>query len=167
MMAQSVYWLAMGWTVWGLNPGGARFSAPIQTGPGAHPASYTMGTGSYPGVKRPGRGIDHPAPSSAEVEGKVELYTYSLSGPSWPVIGWTLPFPYLCLFIKGYQFVTFYCSYLNVEPVFWKYVLLFFFRWRGYGNIRTLLGSYSDIHSTLVQNMKLAVPRGAPSEDCL
>ena len=38
----------------------ARFSAPIQTGPGAHPASYTMGTGSFPGVKRPGRGVDHP-----------------------------------------------------------------------------------------------------------
>jgi hypothetical protein len=25
---------------------GVRFSAPIHTGPGAHPASYTMGTGS-------------------------------------------------------------------------------------------------------------------------
>jgi hypothetical protein len=25
---------------------GARFSAPVQTGPGADPASYTMGTGS-------------------------------------------------------------------------------------------------------------------------
>jgi hypothetical protein len=25
---------------------GARFFAPVQTGPGAHPASYTMGTGS-------------------------------------------------------------------------------------------------------------------------
>jgi hypothetical protein len=29
--------------------GGARFSAPVQTGPGAHPASCTMGTGSFPG----------------------------------------------------------------------------------------------------------------------
>jgi hypothetical protein len=29
----------------------ARFSAPVQTGPGAHPASCTMGTGSFPGVK--------------------------------------------------------------------------------------------------------------------
>ena len=29
----------------------ARFSAPVQTGPGAHPASYTMGTGSFPGVR--------------------------------------------------------------------------------------------------------------------
>ena len=36
--------VATGWTVWGSNPsGGARFSAPVQTGPGAHPASYTMG----------------------------------------------------------------------------------------------------------------------------
>ena len=35
---------------------GARFSAPVQTGPGAHPASCTMGTGSIPGVKS-GRGV--------------------------------------------------------------------------------------------------------------
>ena len=40
--------------------GGGRFSAPVQTGPGAHPAFYTMGTGSFPDVKRPGRGVDHP-----------------------------------------------------------------------------------------------------------
>ena len=38
----------------------ARFSAPVRTGPGAHPASYTMGTGFFLGVKRPGRGADHP-----------------------------------------------------------------------------------------------------------
>jgi hypothetical protein len=31
-----------------------------QTGPGAHPASYTIGTGSFPGVQRPGRGVNHP-----------------------------------------------------------------------------------------------------------
>ena len=35
---------------------GARFSAPVQTGPGAHPASCTVGTGSFPGVKS-GRGV--------------------------------------------------------------------------------------------------------------
>ena len=28
---------------------GARFSAPVETGLGAHPASCTMGTGSFPG----------------------------------------------------------------------------------------------------------------------
>ena len=46
----------MGWTVRGSNPGGARFSAPIQTGSGAHPAFCTIGTGSFPGVKS-GRGV--------------------------------------------------------------------------------------------------------------
>ena len=45
----------------------ARFSAPVQTCPGAHPASCTMGTGSFPEVKRPGRDGDLPPPSSAEV----------------------------------------------------------------------------------------------------
>jgi hypothetical protein len=35
---------------------GARFSAPLQTGPGAHPASCTMGTGSFPEVES-GRGV--------------------------------------------------------------------------------------------------------------
>ena len=39
---------------------GARFSTPVQTGPGAHLASYTMDTGSFPGVKRPERRINHP-----------------------------------------------------------------------------------------------------------
>jgi len=35
---------------------GARFSAPVQTGHGAYPASCTMGTGFFPGVKS-GRGV--------------------------------------------------------------------------------------------------------------
>jgi len=34
----------------------ARFSAPVQTGPGAHPASCAVGTGSLPGVKS-GQGV--------------------------------------------------------------------------------------------------------------
>ena len=41
-------------------PVGARFSASVQTLPGAHPASYTMGTGTLPEVKWPGSGVDHP-----------------------------------------------------------------------------------------------------------
>jgi len=41
-------------------PVGARFSTPVHTCPGAHPATYTMGTESFPGVKRSGRGVDHP-----------------------------------------------------------------------------------------------------------
>jgi hypothetical protein len=40
----------------------ARFSAPVQNDPGAHLASYTIstGSGSFPGLKRPGREIHHP-----------------------------------------------------------------------------------------------------------
>ena len=41
-------------------PVGVKFSALVQTGLGAYPASCTMGTVSYPGVKRLGRGVDHP-----------------------------------------------------------------------------------------------------------
>jgi hypothetical protein len=42
---------------------GARFSAAVHTDPLAHPASYTVGTGSFPGVKRPVRGVEHPPTS--------------------------------------------------------------------------------------------------------
>jgi len=62
---------------WGL---GARFSAPVQTGPGPYPASCTMGTGSFPVGKRPGRGVDHPPPSSAEVKERVVLHLYFALG---------------------------------------------------------------------------------------
>ena len=55
------------------------FSASVKTGPGAHPASYTMGTGSFPGVKRPVVGVDRTSPSSAEVKERVERYLYSFT----------------------------------------------------------------------------------------
>jgi hypothetical protein len=47
-------------------PGGARFSAPVQT---------------------------YLSPSSAKVKERAELYLYSPSGPSWPVLRQTLPLP--------------------------------------------------------------------------
>ena len=71
----------------GSNHGGARFAAPVQTGTGAQPASYSMGTGVSPGKKRTGRGDDHPPPSRAEVKERVKLYFYSPSGLSSPVLG--------------------------------------------------------------------------------
>jgi len=48
-------WLRAGWSGDRI-PVVTRFSALVQTGPGAHPASCTMGTGSFPGVKN-GRGV--------------------------------------------------------------------------------------------------------------
>jgi hypothetical protein len=61
-------------------PVGARNSSLLnsgQTGSGAHPASYTMGTvGPFPrgkvgggrGVKQPGHEVDHSPPSSTEIK---------------------------------------------------------------------------------------------------
>ena len=61
------------------NPVRARFSSLVETGPGAHPASYTMGTGCLSAAeKRPGYGVNHPPPSKDEVKERVELYLYSL-----------------------------------------------------------------------------------------
>jgi len=60
-IVQSVLRLATAWTLRDRIPMGAKFSAPVQTGAEAHPASYTMGTGSLPGVKRQERGVTtHP-----------------------------------------------------------------------------------------------------------
>jgi len=59
-----------GWTVRDRIPVGTRFPAPVQTGPGAHPAYCKMGTGSFPGVKC-GRGVlltTHPHSSAAVME---------------------------------------------------------------------------------------------------
>jgi hypothetical protein len=42
-----------------------------------------MGTGSFPGVKRPGHGIDHPLPTRVKVKKRVELYLYS---PLWAFV---------------------------------------------------------------------------------
>ena len=63
----------------------AGFSALVQTVPGVHPVSCTMGTGTLSGIKRPGLGFVHPPPSRVEVKETVKLYLYSPSGPTWPV----------------------------------------------------------------------------------
>jgi hypothetical protein len=52
----------------------------VQTGTGAHPASYPMGTGgSFPGGKAAGPEANHSQPSSAEVKnavGYIYIYIY-------------------------------------------------------------------------------------------
>jgi len=47
---------------------GEIFTAPVHTVPGAYTISYTMGNGSFPGVKRPRCGFNHPPSSIVEVK---------------------------------------------------------------------------------------------------
>jgi len=51
------------------------FSTPVETGSEAHPASYTRGTWSFPGVKLTGRGVDQPPPHLAPLLKKEYSYT--------------------------------------------------------------------------------------------
>ena len=65
---------AKGWTVRGSDPGGARFSA-VQTGPGTHPACFTMGTGSFQGLNY-GRGMLTLWATTGPLTGTLDLYIY-------------------------------------------------------------------------------------------
>jgi len=53
---------------------------PIQRLPGLFPGGKAAGAWRWP-----------PTPSSTDVKERVQLYLYSPSAPSWPVLGWTLP----------------------------------------------------------------------------
>jgi hypothetical protein len=80
-IAQPVLWLAMGWMVRGLNPGGDNICCTRPEWPWDPPSLQKNGYRLSPGVKRPGRGLEHPPPqSSAEVKERVELYIYSNLG---------------------------------------------------------------------------------------
>jgi hypothetical protein len=90
--AQNLKRLATGWTVRGSNPGGSEIFRTRPHRPWGPPTLlYNGHRVSFPGVQRPGRRVNHPPPSSAEVKERVELYLYSPPGPSWPVLGRTLP----------------------------------------------------------------------------
>ena len=80
--------LVKGWVVRGSNPGGGEIFRTRQDWPWGPPSLlYNGHKVSFTGVKRSGRSVDHPPLSRAEVEERVELYLYSPSGPSWPVLG--------------------------------------------------------------------------------
>jgi hypothetical protein len=65
---------------------GSWYGKDFRTRPEAQPASYTMGTGSFPGVKRPGRGVDRPLHLAPKLK-KSRPIPLLPSGPSWPVLG--------------------------------------------------------------------------------
>jgi hypothetical protein len=73
-------------TGYGLEDGGVRVPVGkefsflhVQTDPGVHPTSYTMGNGvSFPGVKRPGREAEHSPSTSVEVKA---MWVYTSTSP--------------------------------------------------------------------------------------
>ena len=86
--------LLTGWTFWGSNSGGVHIVCTLETGHGGQP----VGTGSFPRVKRPGRGFDNrPPPHLAPKLKKEWSYTYT---PPWAFmvcsrVNFALPFPWL------------------------------------------------------------------------
>ena len=129
------------WTKWqrrNLSPKGAGYSLSVETlyrldGPGFEPQRgwdllprpwgppsllYNGYRLSFPGVKRPGRGVNHPPPSSAEVKGRVALTSIPPQGL------------YFLLYFK--HKITVYVKFLNVIG----------FR-RGWTKLFRLLGYYS------------------------
>ena len=77
-IAQSVLLLATCWTVRGLNSGAGEIFHARPARPWSPPSFLYNGYQvSLPRVKGPGRGVNHPPPSRAEVKESVELYIYS------------------------------------------------------------------------------------------
>ena len=63
-LAQSVQRLATGWAVRGSNLGGGEIFRTRPDRPWAPPSLLYNEYGDFPEVKGPGRGVDHPTPSS-------------------------------------------------------------------------------------------------------
>jgi hypothetical protein len=120
----------MGWTVWGSHPSGGKIFH-------AHPDRpwgpyYSNGTTSFPVVKRPGCGVDHPSPSSAEVKrDSTAIHLLCLQAfVAW--LGWNLPVPKSFWARITYPMGTadswnlndshikaIKCQYLNLMPSIW------------------------------------------------
>ena len=89
-IAQSVQRLDKGWTNLSSNSGaGGVFRTLLDRSRGPPSFLQSRYRVSFSWVKRPGRGVNLPPPSGAEVKERVEPHFYPRSGPSWPVQGWT------------------------------------------------------------------------------
>ena len=78
-IAQSVLRLATEWTVWGSNPGGGRVfphSSRRSVGPTQPPIQQVPGL--IPGVKQPGRGVNHPPHLAPRLK---KEYSYTSTRP--------------------------------------------------------------------------------------
>jgi hypothetical protein len=91
-MAQSVQRLATGWTVRGSNPGGSEIFRTRPERLWGPPSLLYNGYRVFPGGKAAGAWRWPPTPHLA-TRLRVQLYLYSLPGPSWPVLEWTSSLP--------------------------------------------------------------------------
>ena len=92
---------------------------PVQTGPGAHPASCTMGTGSFLGVKC-GRGVlltTHPHSSAAVMEEQSYTSTHPL-GHTGPVTGSLYLLPYIYIYI-------YICTHTHTHTHIYIYIYIY------------------------------------------
>ena len=86
--------LATYWTVRGSNVNRGDIFHTRPHWPWNPPIRLNSGyLGPFQGVKRPGRGVDHSPPSSAEVKESLKLYLFFASEPTRPLPGRTLPLP--------------------------------------------------------------------------
>jgi hypothetical protein len=84
----------MGWTVWRSNPGEGEIFRPRPDRPWGPPILLYNAYGVFLGRKA-ARAWRWPPTYSAEVKGRVEIYLFSTSTYSWPVLGWNLPLPFM------------------------------------------------------------------------
>ena len=81
-----------GWAIRGLNPDAGEIFRICPYRPWSSPSLlYNVHQVSFLGEEGSGRGVKHPAPCSAEVKERVELYLYPPSGLLCPVLGRTWP----------------------------------------------------------------------------
>ena len=90
-VAKSLQLLATGWTVRETNPGGGEIFRTRPDRPWGPSSLLYNGYRVFPGGKAAEAWRWPLTPSSAEVKERVDIYLYSPSSPSWPVLGWTLP----------------------------------------------------------------------------
>jgi hypothetical protein len=88
-IAYLVYQLTMGWTVCTMNPGSCEIFHACTDRPLGPPSLL------YIGYQVSFLRVDHPLPSSSQVKERLELHLNSSSGLLCPVLGWTIPLPYL------------------------------------------------------------------------
>jgi hypothetical protein len=96
------------WTVRGPNPSGGEIFRIYPDRPWGPPSlPYNGYRVSFPGLKLPGRGVNHPPPSSAEVKVRVELYLYPPVGLHFTVYllpcKWGQHIPPVCVFVSTNQ----------------------------------------------------------------